>query len=50
MLVFGLIGMISGLSIANVVIIGIFIIPMMKRIGFLVEKVDVVEVVFLVNG
>ena len=43
-------GMISGSSIANVVITGTFTIPLMKRVGFSAEKAGAVEVASSTNG
>ncbi|MDP6730045.1 MAG: TRAP transporter permease, partial [SAR324 cluster bacterium] len=46
----GMNGMISGSSIANVVITGTFTIPLMKRVGFSPEKAGAVEVAASTNG
>ena len=46
----GMNGMISGCSIANVVITGTFTIPLMKRVGFKAEKAGAVEVAASTNG
>ena len=46
----GMNGMISGSSIANVVITGTFTIPLMKRVGFKAEKAGAVEVAASTNG
>ena len=46
----GMNGMISGYSIANVVITGTFTIPLMKRVGFKAEKAGAVEVAASTNG
>ncbi|MCH2265725.1 MAG: TRAP transporter permease [SAR324 cluster bacterium] len=46
----GLNGMISGSSIANVVITGTFTIPLMKKVGFSAEKAGAVEVAASTNG
>ena len=46
----GMNGMISGSSIANVVITGTFTIPLMKRVGFTSEKAGAVEVAASTNG
>ena len=46
----GMNGMISGSSIANVVITGTFTIPLMKRVGFPPEKAGAVEVAASTNG
>jgi TRAP transporter 4TM/12TM fusion protein len=43
-------GMISGSSIANVVVTGTFTIPLMKRVGFSAEKAGAVEVASSTNG
>ena len=43
-------GMISGSSIANVVVTGTFTIPLMKRVGFPAEKAGAVEVASSTNG
>ena len=46
----GMNGMISGSSIANVVITGTFTIPLMKKVGFSNEKAGAVEVAASTNG
>ena len=46
----GMNGMISGSSIANVVITGTFTIPLMKKVGFSAEKAGAVEVAASTNG
>ncbi len=46
----GMNGMISGSSIANVVITGTFTIPLMKKVGFTAEKAGAVEVAASTNG
>jgi len=46
----GMNGMISGSSIANVVITGTFTIPLMKKVGFTPEKAGAVEVAASTNG
>jgi len=46
----GMNGMISGSSIANVVITGTFTIPLMKKVGFSKEKAGAVEVAASTNG
>jgi len=46
----GLMGMISGSSIANTVTVGTFTIPLMKRLGFPPHKAGAVEVSASVNG
>ena len=46
----GLMGMISGSSIANTVTVGTFTIPLMKRLGFPPAKAGAVEVSASVNG
>ncbi len=46
----GLMGMISGSSIANTVTVGTFTIPLMKRLGFPSHKAAAVEVSASVNG
>ena len=46
----GVNGMISGSSIANVVITGTFTIPLMKKVGFSAEKAGAVEVAASTNG
>ncbi|MDX1809741.1 MAG: TRAP transporter permease [Sulfurospirillaceae bacterium] len=46
----GLMGMISGSSIANTVTVGTFTIPLMKRLGFPPAKAAAVEVSASVNG
>lgn len=46
----GLMGMISGSSIANTVTVGTFTIPLMKRLGFSSNKAAAVEVSASVNG
>ena len=43
-------GMISGSSIANVVVTGTFTIPLMKRVGFSAEKAGAIEVASSTNG
>ncbi|MDH5555775.1 MAG: TRAP transporter permease [Alphaproteobacteria bacterium] len=43
-------GMISGSSIANVVVTGTFTIPLMKRVGFPAEKAGAIEVASSTNG
>lgn len=43
-------GMISGSAIANMVTIGTFTIPLMKRVGFSPEKAAAVEVSSSING
>ena len=43
-------GMISGSAIANMVTIGTFTIPLMKRVGFTPEKAAAVEVSSSING
>ncbi|MDX1401885.1 MAG: TRAP transporter permease, partial [Kiloniellales bacterium] len=43
-------GMISGSSIANVVVTGTFTIPLMKKVGFPPEKAGAVEVASSTNG
>ncbi|MBT4629592.1 MAG: TRAP transporter permease [Deltaproteobacteria bacterium] len=46
----GMNGMISGSSIANVVITGTFTIPLMKKVGFSAEKAGAIEVAASTNG
>jgi TRAP transporter 4TM/12TM fusion protein len=46
----GMMGMISGSSIANTVTVGTFTIPLMKRLGFPAHKAGAVEVSASVNG
>lgn len=46
----GLTGLVSGSSIANVVMTGTFTIPLMRRVGFTKEKAGAVEVSSSVNG
>ena len=46
----GLMGIISGSSIANTVTTGTFTIPLMKRLGFPAHKAGAVEVASSVNG
>jgi len=46
----GMNGMISGSSIANVVITGTFTIPLMKKVGFSAEKAGAIEVAASNNG
>ena len=46
----GMMGMISGSSIANTVTVGTFTIPLMKRLGFPPHKAGAVEVSASVNG
>ncbi len=46
----GLTGLVSGSSIANVVMTGTFTIPLMRRVGFSREKAGAVEVSGSVNG
>lgn len=46
----GLTGLVSGSSIANVVMTGTFTIPLMRRVGFSKEKAASVEVASSVNG
>jgi len=46
----GVNGMISGSSIANVVITGTFTIPLMKKVGFSAEKAGAIEVAASTNG
>lgn len=46
----GLTGLVSGSSIANVVMTGTFTIPLMRRVGFSKEKAGAVEVSSSVNG
>ena len=46
----GMNGMISGSSIANVVITGTFTIPLMKKVGFTAEKAGAIEVAASTNG
>ncbi len=43
-------GMISGSSIANVVVTGTFTIPLMKKVGFSSEKAGAIEVASSTNG
>ena len=46
----GLMGMISGSSVANVVTCGTFTIPLMKRVGYPAEKAGAIEVAAGVDG
>ncbi len=46
----GMMGMISGSSIANSVTVGTFTIPLMKRLGFSAHKAAAVETAASVNG
>jgi len=46
----GLMGMISGSSVANVVTCGTFTIPLMKRVGYKAEKAGAIEVAAGVDG
>lgn len=46
----GMTGLVSGSSIANVVMTGTFTIPLMRRVGFSREKAGAVEVSSSVNG
>jgi TRAP transporter 4TM/12TM fusion protein len=46
----GLMGMISGSSVANVVTCGTFTIPLMKRVGYSAEKAGAIEVAAGVDG
>lgn len=46
----GLMGMISGSSVANVVTCGTFTIPLMKRVGYSPEKAGAIEVAAGVDG
>jgi len=46
----GLMGMISGSSVANVVTCGTFTIPLMKRVGYTPEKAGAIEVAAGVDG
>lgn len=46
----GLLGMVSGSSIANTVTTGTFTIPLMKKVGFPAEKAAAVEVAASTNG
>lgn len=46
----GLMGIVSGLSVVNVLIMGIFIILLMKKVGYFLEIVGVVELVVLMGG
>lgn len=46
----GMMGMISGSSIANSVTVGTFTIPLMKRLGFTAHKAAAVETAASVNG
>jgi TRAP transporter 4TM/12TM fusion protein len=46
----GLMGMISGSSVANVVTCGTFTIPLMKRVGYTAEKAGAIEVAAGVDG
>ncbi len=46
----GLMGMISGSSVANVVTCGTFTIPLMKRVGYPPEKAGAIEVAAGVDG
>ena len=46
----GLMGMISGSSVANVVTCGTFTIPLMKRVGYSAQKAGAIEVAAGVDG
>ncbi|MBP8296954.1 MAG: TRAP transporter permease [Burkholderiales bacterium] len=46
----GMMGMISGSSVANVVTCGTFTIPLMKRVGYTPEKAGAIEVAAGVDG
>ena len=46
----GLMGMISGSSVANVVTCGTFTIPLMKRVGYTAEKAGAIETAAGVDG
>ena len=46
----GMMGMISGSSVANVVTCGTFTIPLMKRVGYSAEKAGAIEVAAGVDG
>jgi len=46
----GMMGMISGSSVANVVTCGTFTIPLMKRVGYTAEKAGAIEVAAGVDG
>ncbi len=46
----GMMGMISGSSVANVVTCGTFTIPLMKRVGYPAEKAGAIEVAAGVDG
>ncbi len=46
----GLMGMISGSSVANVVTCGTFTIPLMKRVGYTAEKAGAIEVAAGMDG
>src|SRR5258706_13205961 len=46
----GMMGMISGSSVANVVTCGTFTIPLMKRVGYTAEKAGAIETAAGVDG
>lgn len=48
--VLGLMGMINGIFVGNVVLIGLLIILLMKKVGYYCKIVGVVEVVVLIGG
>lgn len=48
--VFGLMGMINGILVGNVVVIGLLIILLMKCVGYDKKIFGVIEVVVLIGG
>lgn len=48
--VFGLMGMINGIFVGNVVVIGLLMILFMKKVGYEKNIVGVIEVVVLIGG